>query len=268
MKLLCIGAGSIGRRHIANAAALGCQVVAADPFAAPVPGVLWYPDWRRALADHGDAGGVIIASPTAHHLEQLMEAAHAGIPAYVEKPFLSAADYRQLAVEHLLPTLPLYARHVCGFQYFFHPHMPQVADLARRHGELAFSGQDALLERYGPNVGEIMVAHPLATALRYLGAAQSAALVSDGVRLRGSVTHLAGVSYYDFDMGAGPRQSWVRAARRKVELGACDSMYSDCLAAWLRWVAGGPSDARLSDLALGLEVSRILSEVLLTESAR
>src|SRR3990167_9168128 len=139
---MCWGCGSIGKRHIANALSLGCTIVAADPVAVPIPGVLWYTDWRRALADHGDAAGVVISSPTEHHLDQLMEAAHAGIPAFVEKPLLTVRDYRQLAAEHLLTSLPLYARHVVGFQYLFAANMRAVEKLVVKLPELDFYARD------------------------------------------------------------------------------------------------------------------------------
>lgn len=270
MKVILFGLGSIGRRHARNLRALAHHVIAADPHAAPPEPdgtvSLFYRDWRRALADHADAGGCVIASPTAHHLEQIMEVSHAEIPCYVEKPLLTAADYRQLAVEHLLPTLPLYGRHAVGFQYAFHPRMPSVERLARKYGELSFSGQDDLLARYGPDVEGIMVAHPCATAIRLLGAVAEVCLLSDGVHLSGHITHAHGVSRYDFRLDRGPRESWAGAGGNSVALPPDDGMYRDCLSAFLTLAASGQRDARLADLSLGVQVSAALAEVRRWES--
>jgi predicted dehydrogenase len=196
-----------------------------------------------------------------------MEAAHAGLPAYVEKPLMTDRDYRELAAEALLPTLPLYERHVCGFQYLFHPQMPAVHSLALRHREIAFRGNDDLLERYGPNVGEIMVAHPIASALRFFGPAGAVELRSNGIALQGTIIHRGGgASHYAFAMDRGPRESWAGAYGTSIALTADPGMYLDCLRAWLDWLDGGPRDPRLSSLAEGLEVSRVLAAVARVEA--
>ena len=261
MKIIVVGCGSIGKRHIANALSLGHTVVAADPVAAPIPGVLWYTNWRRALADHDDAAGVVIASPTDAHLEQLMEAARARIPAFVEKPLLTVRDYRQLAAEHLLTSLPLYARHVVGFQYLFNANMRAVEKLVKHLPELDFYARDDLAARYGPDVEGAMAAHPLAAAVRLLGPATDVNLLSSGTRLVGHVRHTGGVSRHDYDISSGPRQSWVSVGRERVEMTADPAMYLACLSAWTTWLGGGERDPRSADLALGVEVSRILSLV-------
>lgn len=269
-KFLLFGYGSIGHRHTQNLRRLrpAAQLVIADPYCIqPGPRQLFYRDWRRALSDHGDADGAIIASPTSEHLTQLLAADHAGISVYVEKPLLTVADYRQLAAEQLLTGLPLDARHVCGFQYLFHAAMPTVERLARQCGELTFAGSDDLLGRYGRDVEGMMVAHPIATALRLFGPAFGVHLHSDGVRLAGHVYHQSGgVSHYDFAMDRGPRESWVRAGGREVALGPSDNMYLDCMASWLDFIEGGPRDSRLSSVSEGVAVTQILAQVARVEA--
>jgi hypothetical protein len=261
LKILLFGYGSIGRRHARNLHALGHHVVAADPFSAPpAPDgtvALFYRDWRRALADHGDAAGVVIASPTAEHAHQLAAAMVVrGLPVYCEKPLV--------APEHVDWLAPANFRERCavGFQYAFHPLMPSVERLARTHGELNFRGQDDLLARYGPDVEGVMVAHPVATALRLLGPAEDVRLFSDGVSLGGTITHQSGArSLYLFRMDRGPRESWAGAGPGRVALTPDDGMYRACLGAWLATLAGGERDPRLATLALGLAVSRVLAQV-------
>ena len=104
--LLVIGAGSVGRRHAANLAALGCRISAVDPREdrlAQLASELaadhaahhgsQHRDLDAALAGHRDGrdgadalDGVVIASPTAHHVPQAVAALQAGLPVLLEKP--------------------------------------------------------------------------------------------------------------------------------------------------------------------------------------
>lgn len=262
MKLLCFGAGSIGRRHIKNAMALGHNIVAADPLAAAVPNVVWYSDWRRALSEHGDAAGVIVASPTAAHMEQAWSVLRANLPVYLEKPVCTTEAIGEFAsLLYDFDKTEAYLKSVTGLQYFFHPAMMDVGQLVFDCGRLEFSGQDALLDRYGPDVGGIMCLHPLATADRLLGGLVEVDLVTDGTRIRGNTKSMSsGVATYDFDMSAGPRESWVGGCGRRVALEPSEIMYVDCLSAWLSILAGGERDERLSSLDEGWDASYALSK--------
>ena len=269
LKIILLGLGSIGQRHARNLHALGHHVIAADPFvAAPEPNgvvTLFYRDWRRALAEHGDAQGCVIASPTAEHHAQLLFATFGNsqaIPVYIEKPIMTAEQYGFFSFKADILTISNQPyKIVTGFQYLFHPAMPTVRELARQYGELSFVGRDNLLARYGPDVDGVMVAHPVRTSLALLGPALDVSLISDGVCLTGHIFHKGGTSHYDFDMGSGPRESWVRANGAEVALTPDDGMYVAALAAWTTWLAGGPRDPRLSSLSDGLEVTRVLSKV-------
>jgi predicted dehydrogenase len=112
LHVLVIGAGSVGRRHATNLAALGCRISAVDPredrlieLADAVAGVdpgagaggsattgHLGSDLAAALggvaAHDGGAplDAVVVASPTAHHVTQAIAALEAGLPVLLEKP--------------------------------------------------------------------------------------------------------------------------------------------------------------------------------------
>lgn len=86
--VLVLGAGSIGRRHARNLAAAGAAVALADPVSvattADPPDGVTYIDWDAA--DPAAFAGVVVASPTVHHLDQAEAAAASGARVLVEKP--------------------------------------------------------------------------------------------------------------------------------------------------------------------------------------
>ena len=131
MKFLIAGLGSIGRRHLRNLVALGQEdillyrthhsTLLEDELAA-------YPvetDLAAALAHHPDA--VIVANPTALHMEVALHAARAGCHLLLEKPIADRADaqvelLRQTAVENQVRIL-------VGFQFRFHPVLGKIKAL-------------------------------------------------------------------------------------------------------------------------------------------
>lgn len=90
MKILVLGAGSIGRRHIQNLRTLGhsaLRVSDPDPArveAAAALGAEAAASLEAGLADHPDL--VVVASPTHLHVEQARTAAAAGCHLFIEKP--------------------------------------------------------------------------------------------------------------------------------------------------------------------------------------
>lgn len=85
--VLVLGAGSIGRRHARNLAAAGAAVALADPVAEPTaddPAGVKRIRWDDA--DPRRFAGVVVASPTVHHLAQAEAVAAAGVNVLVEKP--------------------------------------------------------------------------------------------------------------------------------------------------------------------------------------
>lgn len=98
VKLAVMGAGLIGRRHIANVrthpeATLHAVI---DPSeagrgAADEVGAPWYPDFRSMLAA-GRPDGMIVATPNQLHVEHGLAAIAAGIPTLVEKPLADTIE--------------------------------------------------------------------------------------------------------------------------------------------------------------------------------
>lgn len=256
MKILLFGLGSIGTRHRRNLLSLrpDAQVVAADPDEARAAD---YRDEWQMLIEHTDADGAIIASPTAHHAAQMQWLCDYGIPFLVEKP-IGTID--ELAALRQLVEVVTRSEGRCavGFNYRFHFALSIKPELAKH---LGFFGQDDLLARYGPDVGGIMVAHPIDTAIRLLGPPTEIRLQTDGVWLGGVIWHGRKFSVYDFHMGRGPRKSEVLLNEGGFPLPPDDKMYRDELAAWLTWLEGGERDPRLATLADGLRVTEVLAEV-------
>jgi predicted dehydrogenase len=93
-----IGAGRIGRRHIQLVRASPECVLAgiADPVGGPTAaslgdGVPWY-EGPEGLLSHAGLDGVIVATPSAMHLEHGMACIQAGIPSLIEKPIATTVD--------------------------------------------------------------------------------------------------------------------------------------------------------------------------------
>ena len=99
-RVLVVGTGSIGRRHIANLVALGARVWAyshraacgqpAPPVAAALPaGVALVADWEALLPE---IDAVVVANRTDQHVQVAVTAARAGRALFIEKPL--SADLR------------------------------------------------------------------------------------------------------------------------------------------------------------------------------
>jgi predicted dehydrogenase len=130
MKFLIAGFGSIGRRHFHNLLALGERDVLfyrSGRSTLPDEELHGYPveyDLAAALAHQPDA--VIIANPTALHLDVAIPAAEAGCHLFLEKPVshsLERIGDLQAAAQRSG------SRVFVGFQYRFHPGLCRVQSL-------------------------------------------------------------------------------------------------------------------------------------------
>ena len=136
MRFLIAGFGSIGRRHFRNLRALGerdllfyrtglSQLSNEELVGVPVE-----TDLEAALAHKPDA--VIVANPTALHLDVAIPAAQAGCHLLLEKP-LSHNLERVIELEKAVKTRG--SRVLMGFQYRFHPGLQKASELIAQ-GEL------------------------------------------------------------------------------------------------------------------------------------
>src|SRR5512141_851332 len=122
MKFLIAGYGSIGRRHFRNLLELGERDILfyrthhGTLPEADLEGFRVETDLRSALGQHPDA--VIIANPTAAHLEVAVPAAEAGCHLLLEKPLAHSLE----GVQALAAAAERSgARVLVGFQFRFHP---------------------------------------------------------------------------------------------------------------------------------------------------
>ena len=130
MKILIAGLGSVGRRHLRNLLTLGEQDIILyrthystlpDDELAPFPVET---DLAAALAHKPEA--VIIANPTALHLQVAIPAAEAGCHLLLEKPLshsLDGLDQLELALQRGGGNV------LMGFQFRFHPTLRKAAEL-------------------------------------------------------------------------------------------------------------------------------------------
>ena len=91
LRVLVVGCGSIGRRHLANLSSLSVvEISATDPSeprrrkASEETGATTFPTLEDALATQPDA--VFVATPTHMHVEHALAAAQAGAHLFIEKP--------------------------------------------------------------------------------------------------------------------------------------------------------------------------------------
>lgn len=131
MKFLIAGLGSIGRRHFRNLRALGEQdIVLYRTHHASLPddelgGFPVEMDLSAALKKHRP-DAVIVANPTALHLDVALPAAEAGCHIFLEKP-ISGSLERVDQLEEAANRSG--SRILVGFQFRFHPTLKKAAEL-------------------------------------------------------------------------------------------------------------------------------------------
>ncbi|HQN68989.1 MAG TPA: Gfo/Idh/MocA family oxidoreductase [Anaerolineaceae bacterium] len=127
MKILIAGLGSIGRRHLRNLLALGEKDIILyrtgkstldDAELAPFQ---TFTDLDKALAQKPD--GVIIANPSALHMDVALPAARAGANLLIEKPVSDTLD----GLAELQETLDKHGkRAMTGFHFRYHPVLQDI----------------------------------------------------------------------------------------------------------------------------------------------
>ncbi len=130
MKFLIAGFGSIGRRHFRNLLALGeTDIVLYRTGHSTLPDdeIIGFPvetNLQAALAHRPDA--VIVANPTALHLDVAIPAAAAGCHLFLEKPIshsLARVGELQQAVQSSQVKV------LVGFQFRFHPGLRKIREI-------------------------------------------------------------------------------------------------------------------------------------------
>ena len=113
-RLAIVGAGVIGKRHIAAIAGTPCAelVAIADPVPAAKSvaednGARWFAETADMLAA-ANPDGVIVATPTEHHLAPVLAAMDAGAHVLVEKPITPSLEQAQEIIARSAAT----GRHV------------------------------------------------------------------------------------------------------------------------------------------------------------
>jgi predicted dehydrogenase len=144
MRFLIAGLGSAGRRHLRNLLALGEKdivLLRSQQATLPeeeLPELPVESDLTQALQGH-HPDAVIVANPTALHLDVATPAAEAGCSILLEKPISGSLD----RVDMLDAALKRGGgRLLVGFQFRFHPSFERARELIR-------SGQ----------IGEVLTAH-------------------------------------------------------------------------------------------------------------
>jgi predicted dehydrogenase len=130
MKILIVGLGSIGRRHLRNLLALGeDNIILLRTHHATLPEeeLTPYPtetDIHRALDLKPDA--VIIANPTALHLDVAIPVAERGCTIFLEKPISNSIEQVD-TLEEIVKRNG--TKLLMGFQFRFHPGLMKAASL-------------------------------------------------------------------------------------------------------------------------------------------
>lgn len=134
MKILIAGLGSIGRRHFRNLVALGeTDLVLLRSHRATLPDdeLAGYPvesDIHTALQKHSPEA-VVVANPTALHLDVAIPAAKAGCHVLLEKPVshsLERLDVLQKTAEKSGSKI------LVGFQFRYHPTLNKARELIQQ----------------------------------------------------------------------------------------------------------------------------------------
>ena len=133
MKFVIAGLGSIGRRHLRNLVRLGQRdIVLLRTFQSPLSDdeLAGFPvatKVEEALSHRPDA--VIIANPTALHMDVALPSAEAGCHILIEKPVSNRLEQVSPLREAMKKSG---AKLLVGFHFRFHPHFQHTRELLKK----------------------------------------------------------------------------------------------------------------------------------------
>lgn len=174
VRLGLVGAGVIGARHLGALDAVeGVELVGiADPMPATKQiaderGVPFFAD-TAALLSEAKPDGVVICTPTEHHLAPCLQALDAGVHVLVEKPICAAVD----EAEQIVAKSKTVDRHVLvGHQRRYYPQVHKAREIIQGGGLgqlVAVSGQWTVrkpADYYEPDWRKRWQAGPIVTNL-------------------------------------------------------------------------------------------------------
>lgn len=129
VSVLVVGAGSIGARHARNLIAAGAQVDVMDPDEAKARAITGARAVPYTVGRFAYYGGVVVASPSSFHAEQLGTALDGGAKVLVEKPIaLRVADVAMLEGES--------ERVMVGYNLRFYEPVCRLRHLTREAGRI------------------------------------------------------------------------------------------------------------------------------------
>ena len=111
VKIVILGLGSIGTRHLNNFKKLGCDVVGYDPLSTP------FDKFDQVM----DCDGIVIATPTSEHFKGIKYVHHMQKPMFVEKPLVKTSED--------LDATPLDYIKMVGYNLRFHSCVRWTRDL-------------------------------------------------------------------------------------------------------------------------------------------
>jgi predicted dehydrogenase len=130
MKILIVGLGSIGRRHLKHLVALGQKdIILLRSHKSTLPddelaGYSVETDLQSALNHKPDA--VIVSNPTSLHMEIAIPAVKAGCHIFLEKPISDTLR----SIEALEKAIAVHkTKVVVGFQFRYHPALNKIKEL-------------------------------------------------------------------------------------------------------------------------------------------
>jgi predicted dehydrogenase len=122
--------------------------------------------WRPEADDFADLDAVVIATPTDHHADLVLQALHSGVPVLVEKPvtadlatterLVAAADERQIPI-------------MCGFVERFNPAILTVQSMVNEPVHVMAVRHSPYASRVRTGVAWDLLIHDVDACLRFLG---------------------------------------------------------------------------------------------------